>query len=133
MSRLTHWTTDITDRYEADVVAPAFGSTKAWQVTEVTVRLSPIEDGRYYADITLRGYALTKAGKRAQNGQYGTVYGERDEQVRYELAREALLATCARHNIAIESVEGGEIDTLPWDEYHAQRQADILRSLGIEG
>lgn len=116
--------TTVIDNYTSDTVFAATAQYRAAEVTRVTVEITPAEEDpeSLYVDVRIGGYELTIKGARDQRKGYGIIYGARDVQDRYNLVREALLATVARHGI-----DGSRIDdlhfTMTWDQYKARETA----------
>src|SRR5262245_2107393 len=132
--------TDIVDTYRVSLNVPAIEAQRhnAYEVTLVRVSLTvvtednPEEDvvkGDILASVDLSGYQLAKTGQRYMNHPYGTVFGVRDEETRFEIARQALLASCERHHLDPTKVVDHSIAT--WAEQQAAQQARLLKQFGI--
>ncbi len=114
----------IVDEYSfegsASPVVPVTPSYNAYEVIAIRVVLDQEEDGGDYdVDVTMWGYPLTRKMTRSASKGHGVVYGDRDEEVRFELARKAVLVTLEKHNLQV-----GQLNTsLPTWVEHQERIA----------
>src|SRR5262245_17726090 len=134
--------TDIVDTYRVSLTVPAIEAQRIspFEVTHVRVSLTvvtednPEEDlvkGDILASVDLGGFQLAKTGKRYLNHPYGQVFGVRDEETRFEIARQALLASCERHHLDATKVVDFPVGT--WAEVKAADEARLLARFGITG
>jgi hypothetical protein len=130
--------TTIEDYYTVNVVAPASERIQETvEITAVKVRLmvmtkaeEDFEPGDISATIDMWGYHLTAKGERAKNKAHGQVYGHWDEETRWEVTRQALLASCERHHLDPTKVRDASIAT--WAEHQREAEARMLARFGIQ-
>lgn len=132
-------TTSITDRYEVNITLPPYEEDRDLFVTSpgpgvevihIKVTLDPAADepGKYFADFTATGYPLTKAGARGKRKAYAdTLYWGGEDEARWNLRREAILATLERHGIdpSVVVVNADGLDT--WAD-HSSKLRDYYQS-----
>lgn len=131
--------TEIVDSYPVPAVAvppvdsPGEGAGGA-EITLVQVTLRVIKEddpdddifaGDVMADVGLRGYRLTKAGKRDARTGSVTIYGLREEETRYEIARAAVQASLGHHGLDGYRHKVIDHPMETWAEYSAQRLAAL--------
>jgi hypothetical protein len=131
--------TDLVDTYKVSLTVPEIPRQhSAAEVTSVRVSLTVVTEtvlaeglveGDILASVTLYGYQLAKTGKRRANGTSGVVFGYHEEETRWEIARQALLASCARHGL--DAAQVVDHSTLSWAEHQARAQALVLEQFGI--
>lgn len=120
--------TETHDYYRVNVVVPKIGGHKAAEVTGVGVRVCAMDedDGYRYVQVDLFGYPLTAKGQRSKSAGRNGIYGARDCEVRWSLARAALWASLVHHNIDPTEIPTHNLQT--WAE-HAEDCAEYHRSI----
>jgi hypothetical protein len=134
--------TDVVDTYTVAITVPAVETAlneSAFEVTTVKVSLTKVRqtqpsdglvEGDILATVTLRGYPLTRQGRRYQGIGLSPVYAISDEEARWEIARQALLASCDRHHLDATHVVDHSIAT--WAEHQAaSQQSWIVKDFGL--
>ena len=116
MSNLTFRTSETADVYDVDVTFAATGSERAAHVDQVRVEVTPDSDGSLFLEVYMYGHVLTAAGKRSMSSSHGHIYGQTQSEERYNLAREAALATIERHGFNTAKIEDPLVH-LAWAEF----------------
>ena len=102
---LTFRTSEIADVYDVDVTFAPTGSERGAQVDQVRVEVTPTSDQDLFLEVYMYGHVLTAAGKRSMSSSHGHIYGQTQSEERYNLAREAVLATIERHGFDATKIE----------------------------
>ncbi|HYN29506.1 MAG TPA: hypothetical protein VES95_06510 [Dermatophilaceae bacterium] len=125
MATLTHLATNYRDIYLVDVPLPAVADHPPIRATRVVVRLRNVPDERRrgVVQVLLRvtGEKLlkTEQGWTSSGGQDVRVYGLAEEPVRYNLCRDAVLASLRRHGLELSDLAESPFRD-EWEE-HRQR------------
>lgn len=131
--------TDIVDTYTVSEIVPAMQRERSYEVIRVRVSLTVAQKdnaeddlvaGDIMAQVDMIGYALTKQGQRVKGQGSTHVFGMREDETRYEIARQALLASCERHGLNPTKVVDHPIAT--FDEYQEQMQINLRQRFGIQ-
>ena len=128
-ANLTFRTSEIVDVYDTETRFAKTDHDTAAHVTQVRVEVVPDEeqDSEFplYVDVHFYGFAVTAKGERSRKSGHGAIYGSRDAQDRYDLAREAALATFARHGLDVTKTDSPFV-TQTWEQFQEAVQAPLL-------
>ncbi|MFN8192170.1 MAG: hypothetical protein U0R78_17440 [Nocardioidaceae bacterium] len=138
MSELQHLESSYTDVYQIDVPLRAFNDHPPIRATRVIVSVRHLPDD-HHQPATVR-VSLTGEKIIATENGFATVdndvrvYGLAEEPIRYNLCRDAVLATLERHEIAHDDVRDFAF-LVEWDEHRADidtRAVDLSGAMSPE-
>lgn len=119
MSNLTYDGSEIVDTYCTDVVVPDTDREPATEVALIGVGIRTDDADRHTVTTIMRGYRLTNDGQRRVFGaRLRSVYDTDNDEARYNLAREATIASLERHGIRADQTDS-HFATHTWAERRA--------------
>ena len=131
---LTFRTSEITDVYDTDALVSKTDHEPAAKITQVRVEVVPDEEADsefpHYVEVRFTGLKLTAKGQPNLKSGHGMIYGAMDSQDRYDLAREAVLATFARHGLDLTKTDSPFV-AKTWEQFQEAKQATLLQAFGL--